>query len=56
MNNSLLVTYKINSKVNFKLLLLTVNIQCKQLYCHITGIVFWLLFPFNSSRSLHKII
>ena len=26
------------------------------MYCHITGIVFWLIFPFNSSRALHKII
>ena len=26
------------------------------MYCHVTGIVFWLLFPFNSSRALHKII
>ena len=26
------------------------------MYCHSTGKVFWLLFPFNSSRSLHKII
>ena len=26
------------------------------MYCYITGIVCWLLFPFNSSRALHKII
>ena len=26
------------------------------MYCHVTGIVFWLLFPFNSSKDLHKII
>ena len=25
------------------------------MYCHTTGIVFWLLFPLNSSRVLHKI-
>ena len=25
------------------------------MYCHITGLVFWLLFHFNSSKALHKI-
>jgi len=52
-NEQLLVLYKLTLlNCYFKLLTLIVN-MCN---CHVTGIVFWFLFPFNSMRALHKII
>jgi len=53
MNNSLLVTYKI---VNVKLLLQTVNTQCKQLYCQVSVLAFSFCYMLYSTGHTIEIV